>query len=293
MLDWGDAEQQQDAALALVACDADLRVLGKAIGVLRARGRKSFGRVTVLDATVEGWAAWEGDAPLAVSIACDADSVTRFVNADPFHRLSMHHRRAAGFSLARPRSREPQLISLAVGDDRFYSLRVPANDAAGAPSEGTSVAADGRVTVIVPFYADYEATRACLDSLLPQLEGTPHRAILVNDATPDARVARLLARAGAMPAVQLLRNESNLGFVGSVNRALALVESGDVIFLNSDTITPPGFIDHLAALGWLPTAAPRDHFTVRAALLGFAQRAYALSVQAPRAFWAGRDASAH
>jgi O-antigen biosynthesis protein len=247
MLAWGGAEQQRDAALALIACDADHRVLGKAIDVLHTHGRKNFGRVTVLDEVVEGWAAWDGDAPLAVSIACGADSVTRLLDADPFHRLSMHHCRATSFSLSRPKSREPQLVSLAVETDRFYSLRAPANDAASAPQRAAPAVSDHGVTVIVPIYADYEATRACLDSLLPQLEGTPHRAILVNDATPDARIADHLAQIGATPSLDVLTNENNLGFVGSVNRALATVESGDVIFLNADTIAPPGFIARLAS----------------------------------------------
>src|SRR5579871_3564812 len=34
MLEWGEAEQRRDAALALITCDGDHRVLGKAIDVL-------------------------------------------------------------------------------------------------------------------------------------------------------------------------------------------------------------------------------------------------------------------
>jgi hypothetical protein len=43
-------------------------------------------------------------------------------------------------------------------------------------------------------------------------------------------------------------NAANLGFVGSVNRALEKVPAGDVLLLNSDTIVPPGFVERLAAV---------------------------------------------
>ena len=37
-----------------------------------------------------------------------------------------------------------------------------------------------------------------------------------------------------------MTNPRNLGFVGSINRALKNVDAGDVILLNADTIVPPG-----------------------------------------------------
>ena len=49
------------------------------------------------------------------------------------------------------------------------------------------------------------------------------------------------------PRVEVIINAHNLGFIGSVNRALERIKQGDVILLNSDTIVPRGFIDRLAA----------------------------------------------
>ena len=81
------------------------------------------------------------------------------------------------------------------------------------------------------------------------LKPSHHRAIIVNDATPDPRIARLPPTSIAADGnVEILINPHNLGFVGSVNRALEHVEDGDVIILNSDTIVPPDFIDRLAAV---------------------------------------------
>ena len=48
------------------------------------------------------------------------------------------------------------------------------------------------------------------------------------------------------PHVEVLTNTHNLGFVGSINRALNRAGQGDVIILNSDTVVPPGFINRLA-----------------------------------------------
>ena len=46
----------------------------------------------------------------------------------------------------------------------------------------------------------------------------------------------------------MIRNETNLGFAASVNRALALCPSGDVLLLNADTLPPPSCIGRLTAV---------------------------------------------
>jgi GT2 family glycosyltransferase len=71
--------------------------------------------------------------------------------------------------------------------------------------------------------------------------------VLVNDATPNDRLAKYLAKMANLQSVELLNNERNLGFVGSVNRALDHVRKGDIILLNSDTIVPSGFVNRLIA----------------------------------------------
>jgi len=103
------------------------------------------------------------------------------------------------------------------------------------------------MTVIVPIYGDYDATRICLESLLRELKSSPHRAILIDDATPDPQIAKYLAALVREFCVEVLTNVRNLGFVGSVNRAFDSATQGDIILLNADTIVPKGFIDRLAA----------------------------------------------
>ena len=59
---------------------------------------------------------------------------------------------------------------------------------------------------------------------------------------------RYLNKLAAAGTIDLLVNETNLGFVGAINRALERVSTGDVVLLNSDTIVPPGFVERLATM---------------------------------------------
>ena len=101
--------------------------------------------------------------------------------------------------------------------------------------------------MIVPVYGDFRATRTCLDIVAGEVgRAVDHHLLIVNDATPDPRIARYLDEIARRPSVSLIENTRNLGFVGSINRALEAVPGGDVILLNADTVPPPDFIHRLA-----------------------------------------------
>src|SRR3954467_10692687 len=99
-------------------------------------------------------------------------------------------------------------------------------------------------SIIVPVYNGFEHVERCL-AALERHAGAERAVVLVDDASTDPRVAPLLRsfvarRAGTV----LIENRENLGFVGSVNAALAKVE-GDVVLLNADTIATHGWIEAL------------------------------------------------
>jgi GT2 family glycosyltransferase len=249
MLTWADGTQQSQAARAIISQDANFASLRKAIQTLHDNGQRFFARVVVLDETVEGWAVWEGEAPLKVSIADGAEECTRLFEPDTFHPLG-EYGHATNFSVRRPKSTIPQVILLAIADRVFYSTRTAGNDSAPSrrvfwPRPRTS--RTQQVTVIVPVYGDYDATRVCIDALLDELRSCDHRAMLVNDATPDTRIARYLADVATNSRVEVIVNPRTRGFVGSINCSLERTKGGDVILLNSDTIVPRGFINRLAA----------------------------------------------
>jgi GT2 family glycosyltransferase len=211
ILAWGEAEQQIAAARTLIDHERDPRIRKQAATVLRASGQ------------------------MVDEKKPDADSERRPV---------AENQDVDAFTL--PELPSPQLVPM----DSAASVPLGAiNDR--APDFRPDIAAaqdDTSVTVIVPVYADYEATRACLDGLVRELDKEPgHRAIIVNDSSPDERVRELIDGLAPRSNLRVLTNPRNLGFVGTINRALKEVLSGDIILLNADTIIPHGFITRLSA----------------------------------------------
>ena len=101
------------------------------------------------------------------------------------------------------------------------------------------------IDIIIPVYNAYDDLQRCLDSVL-RTTATRHRIILIDDCSPDSRIADYFAalRSMADPRLTLLRNDANLGFVGTVNRGMAQSQN-DVVLLNSDTIVTPCWLEKL------------------------------------------------
>jgi GT2 family glycosyltransferase len=251
MLAWGRGRQRAEAAIVLLAGERDAATLRAAMATLEQAGRRCFAAISVLDDQVLGWAAWPRAGTVNVTIAGSEGTVSAPIAPDPFHPLANDRRHAAAFALPRGPSRDPVTVSCILaeaGRDRvLHTERAPPNVAVPPAPPPVGRSPGSGVTVIVPVYADPEATQTCLERLLAELpRGGAHRAIVVDDASPDVGMASCLARLAGERRVTLLANPRNLGFVASVNRALAAAE-GSVILLNADTVPPPGFIDRLAA----------------------------------------------
>ena len=93
------------------------------------------------------------------------------------------------------------------------------------------------VDVIIPVYGAAKELRACLESVSRE---TRHRVTLIVDGPQDADVESVIADFD----FRVLRNDTRLGFVGSVNRGMRETSS-DVVLLNSDTIVTPRWIEKL------------------------------------------------
>ncbi|MBX3725756.1 MAG: glycosyltransferase [Xanthomonadales bacterium] len=101
--------------------------------------------------------------------------------------------------------------------------------------------------VVVPIHNAADLLEDCLDALARTLpDGATVQ--LVDDASTEAGVAGLLAAHPLVRrlGVQVLRQDRNLGFVATVNAAVARAP-GDVILLNSDTRVTPGWLERLLA----------------------------------------------
>jgi O-antigen biosynthesis protein len=102
------------------------------------------------------------------------------------------------------------------------------------------------VDVIVPVYRGLADTKLCLESVLASTCETPYRLIVINDASPEPEVtAWLRNKAQGESRITLLENENNLGFVGTVNRGMALSGRNDVLLLNSDTEVANDWLDRI------------------------------------------------
>ena len=103
------------------------------------------------------------------------------------------------------------------------------------------------VDVIVPIYRGVDEVRRCLTSVLTSPVQTPYKLILINDASPDEEMAALLDEfCEEDERVSLYINQTNLGFVATVNRGMALHPDRDVVLLNSDTEVNNDWLDRLS-----------------------------------------------
>lgn len=104
-----------------------------------------------------------------------------------------------------------------------------------------------QVDVIVPVYRGYDDTLACLASVLTSRNSTAYELIVIDDCSPEPEVSTALEEIAGLGLITLLKNEQNLGFVGTVNRGMALHADRDVVLLNSDAMVFNDWLDRICA----------------------------------------------
>jgi len=91
------------------------------------------------------------------------------------------------------------------------------------------------ISVVIPVYRDPAVTRRCLESVLSS-KLTPNTEILViNDDSPDRELVQYCQQLSENQSIRLLHNNTNLGFVATVNRGFGESPTADIVLLNSDT----------------------------------------------------------
>ncbi|MCL2629682.1 MAG: glycosyltransferase [Alphaproteobacteria bacterium] len=111
--------------------------------------------------------------------------------------------------------------------------------------EGKKYFEKQKIDIIVPVYNAYEYLAPLFDSVMKNTD-LEYRLIVVHDCSSDARVNPLLEKYQDIfkSRMILLQNDTNLGFVKSVNRALRSTEN-HVIILNTDAVVPRGWTSRL------------------------------------------------
>lgn len=133
----------------------------------------------------------------------------------------------------------PATDSRSLGNIRFFRLHHVREEEYIYPP----VVSQTTVDIIVPVYNGLEY----FDKLFAGIEKTrmPYRLIIVDDHSPDRRVKEYLEKYAASDSrVILLRNEKNMGFLPSVNRALAMAEN-HVALVNTDVEVPEEWLERL------------------------------------------------
>ena len=102
------------------------------------------------------------------------------------------------------------------------------------------------VDLIIPIYRGVEETRRCIESVYEARCRASMRVLVINDCSPEREMFEYLAQARERYGFEYLINEHNLGFVGTVNKAMAMSEENDVLLLNSDTEVSGDWLDRIA-----------------------------------------------
>ena len=137
--------------------------------------------------------------------------------------------------------------------ERLTEARRVASEAVAVLSEGTEtiewVGREGprrTVSVVVPVHNAVEYTRWCLSALAGSWPASYEVEVIVVDDASSDETPDLLSRAGRSHGwLRSVRNDANLGFIGSCNRAAAEAGGEILVLLNNDTVPLPGWLEAL------------------------------------------------
>jgi len=99
------------------------------------------------------------------------------------------------------------------------------------------------VSVCIVNWNGRQVLRDCLASLRSGHDGLTLQTIVVDNASADDSAAMVGAE---FPEVILIRNDANRGFATANNQAGAVATGKYLLFLNNDTIVPPGSLNKLS-----------------------------------------------
>ena len=123
-------------------------------------------------------------------------------------------------------------------------LRLSAAEVSPGPSRMA------RINIVVPVYAGVTETLACLSSVLATTSPRLTHITVVDDASPEPELREALEALQRDGRITLIRNATNLGYPGAVNRGLRRHVYCDVVLLNADTEVFPGWLEGLRAAAY-------------------------------------------
>ena len=99
----------------------------------------------------------------------------------------------------------------------------------------------GKVSIVIPVYNHFEETLNCLKSLAIANDSPELEIIVIDDASSDLTQTVLQP----LKNITYIRNEENLGFLHSCNKAAKEASGQYICFLNNDTMVMPGWLESI------------------------------------------------
>lgn len=118
-----------------------------------------------------------------------------------------------------------------------------------AAAGGAKIGKRRAVDVIVPAYLGLDETATCIRSVLDSV-GEEAELVVIDDASPDPQLRAHLDQLAAASEITLVRNDTNVGFTGSVNRGMSLHSDRDVVLLNSDAVVFGDWLARMQAVAY-------------------------------------------
>lgn len=98
--------------------------------------------------------------------------------------------------------------------------------------------------IVVPVYNSLHHARSCLESIF--LHSTLKSQLYIVDDGCEPHTSNELANlATRSDNIILIKNDGNQGYLNSVNKAAAQGDSEFIVFINSDTVVPPGYLERV------------------------------------------------
>lgn len=101
-----------------------------------------------------------------------------------------------------------------------------------------------RLTIVIVGYNSKDDLAKVLPSLTSPPPAVSHEIVVVDNASTDSTAAFVRA---SWPGVRLIASDRNLGFARANNVGVRATASDLVLFLNPDTVVPPGAVDRLVS----------------------------------------------